>query len=178
MTSPQTTGLLLRCNNLPAGASHRPGLWGDGHQAPLRPGGHSTHGAPTGPGRAVTSPSALAIGESRMKSGGAITSTRATASSFSCGKTKVIAWQHVSMATVEEQSLEFVAGPAGNRNPGMRPDSGSIVSSGRRRSLGAPLNVLTVLLFTETSNDLIISTVSFFPYEAGTACESDGCAGR
>lgn len=129
MTSPQITGLLLRCDNLPAGASHRPGLWGDGHQAPLRPGGHSTHGAPTGPGRAVTSPSALAIGESRMKSGGAITSTRATASSFSCGKTKVIAWQHVSMATVEEQSLEFVAGPAGNRNPGVRPGSGSTVSS-------------------------------------------------
>lgn len=38
----------------------------------------------------LTSPSALPIGESRTKSGGAITSTRATASSFSCWKTKSI----------------------------------------------------------------------------------------
>lgn len=41
---------------------------------------------PTGHGRRLplTSPLALPIGESRMKSGGAITSTRATESSFSC----------------------------------------------------------------------------------------------
>lgn len=46
------------------------------------------------PGRrgtaALTSPSALPIGESRIKSGGAITSTRATASSFSCWETKSV----------------------------------------------------------------------------------------
>lgn len=43
---------------------------------------------PARPCPPFTSPSALPIGESRTKSGGAITSTRATASSFSCWKTK------------------------------------------------------------------------------------------
>lgn len=38
----------------------------------------------------LTSPSALPIGELRIKSGGAITSTRATASSFSCWETKFV----------------------------------------------------------------------------------------
>lgn len=38
----------------------------------------------------LTSPLALPMGELRMKSGGAKTSTRATASSFNCLKTKDI----------------------------------------------------------------------------------------
>lgn len=47
--------------------------------------------APTAGGEgeaALTWPSALPIGESSTKSGGAITSTRATASSFSCWETQ------------------------------------------------------------------------------------------
>lgn len=48
---------------------------------------------------------------------------------FQLWENKAITWQRVSMATVEEQSPEFVAGPASNRNAGARPDSGSIASS-------------------------------------------------
>lgn len=114
------TGLLPRYDHLPAGASHHPG-------PEVTAIGPQSGPAGTGRGRylAVSSADRRVQDEvgrrDHIHQGDSIV--------FQLWENKVLAWQRVSMATVEEQSPEFVAGPASNRNPGVRPDSGSVISS-------------------------------------------------
>lgn len=99
--------------------------------APSGPG----HTAPHGTG-GLTSPSALPIGESRTKSGGAITSTRATASSFSCRKTQAHAWPGpTSPWRRRNRAREFVARPLATVTLARGRIPGALLAAGGRASL-------------------------------------------